>query len=222
MIYKNKIICGDSISIMKEMPDNLFDTIYTDPVWPDNKVAEFTDIDPFKLFAAAAVEFPRLAKRVLIHLGCDSDPRILAAIPKQLPFFRTVSLRYAFPHFKGRVLYDRDIVYAFGPPPPSRLLNHAICGEFFNTDIGESRHGHPCPRRLSHVHWLLSRYANGSVFDPFAGVCTTAVACVELDIPYCCIEINEKSCETGRRRVINRLKAGIQLSVFEEGLHHEN
>ena len=195
---------------MKDIPDGQFDTIYCDPVWPNNALPEFAHFNPRQLFASAAVHFPRLAKRVLVHLGCDSDPRILDGVPDCLPFFRVVNLRYARPHFKGRVLYDRDIVYVFGPPPPSRPGFHAISGDFCYTDFGESKYGHPCPRRLGHVKWLLHRYAGGPVLDPFAGSCTTAEACIDLSIPYCCIEINGEYCKAGNRRVKERLQCGLQ------------
>jgi hypothetical protein len=65
------------------------DCIITDPVWP-NATADIPGReDPLGLLTAAAVHFPRLAKRVVVQLGCDSDPRFLAAIPRELTVFRT-------------------------------------------------------------------------------------------------------------------------------------
>jgi hypothetical protein len=194
------------------MPDGLFDTIYTDPVWPNNTIAEFADVNPYELFAAAAAHFPRLAKRVLVHLGCDSDPRILSGLVG-MPFFKVAQLRYARPHYKGRMLYDRDLLYCFGEPPRAKPGRHIIPGDFCNVDAGESRYGHPCPRRLSHVRWVIAKHAEGPVLDPFAGSCTTAEACVEQAIPYCCIERSVEYCEGGNRRLQAQRVGGIQLAA---------
>lgn len=211
--YMNQIIHGDCLKVMKNIPDNSFDTIYTDPVWPNSTVEEFKNINAFKLFKRAAREFSRIAKRCLVHLGVDSDPRILQFIPTSFTFFRIINLKYARPHFKGRVLYDRDIVYAFGPPVKSRPGNHAPSGSYCYIKSGESKHGHPCPRRLDHVRFVLERYAEGPVLDPFAGSCTTAEACVEVGLPYCCIEIVKKYCDEGEKRIIKQAERGIQLKL---------
>lgn len=57
------------------------------------------------------------------------------------------------------------------------------------------------------VHKLLEMYVqDGSiVYDPFAGTCTTAVAC-KLEsrrIACICSEIDDEQCEYGKERLIN-------------------
>jgi DNA modification methylase len=60
---------------------------------------------------------------------------------------------------------------------------------------------HPCPRRLEHVKWLVYQFSDKSVVDPFAGSCTTGLACKELGRKCICIEKVEAHCELGASRM---------------------
>ena len=68
-------------------------------------------------------------------LGTDSDPRILAAMPDGLAFFRVVSLDYAHVTFKGRLLYAGDVAYLFGEPPPAATGHMIIGGQVWDRSV---------------------------------------------------------------------------------------
>jgi site-specific DNA-methyltransferase (adenine-specific) len=180
--------------------DDLFDAVITDPVWP-NAHGEFGGIDPAALFAEVAAHFPRLAKRAVVQLGCDSDPRFLAGIPAAMSFLRTCSLEYARPHHKGRLLYTGDVAYVFGEPPTARPGRHLMPGKVTQTHAETRRIAHPCPRHLDHVRWLVSWFARWTVLDPFAGSGTTLLACKNLGLPAVGIEIEEHYCEVAAKRL---------------------
>ncbi len=191
--------CGDAREIVPQLGH--FDCVITDPVWP-NALPDLAGADdPQELFAVVAQHLPARAHRLVVHLGCDSDPRFLNAVPAEMPFLRVCWLEYVQPHYKGRLLYTSDVAYVFGKPPRSKPGAHVLPGRFIQTDAAKVPEGHPCPRQLQHVAWLLRWFAEGPVLDPFAGSGTTLVAAVRAGLPAVGIEIEERYCEVAARRL---------------------
>ena len=192
------------------------ESIITDPVWPNNTKA-FPEVADPEFLLAQGLSLAGYAKRCVIHLGCDSDPRFLRAVPEWWPFFRTCWLEYAYPSYKGRILYGSDVAYVFGEPPKSHPGQMVIPGRHISTksDRGFQRKNgrnkaftikagdrpHPSPRRLQHVRWLVKWFAGESVIDPFCGSGTTLIACKDQGVPCVGIEIEEKYCELAAKRL---------------------
>ena len=187
------IYCGDARDILPELES--VDTIITDPVWPNNDGKLEGHDRPLELFTEAAKYFPGLCKRVVVQIGCDSDPRFLLAIPESMPFLRTCWLEYVRPGYKGRLLFNGDVAYAFGDWPPSKPGARVIPGRYMPVDIEKYLSGHPCPRKLSHVKWLVNWFAAGPVLDPFMGSGTTLRAARECGYRSIGIEIKEEYCK---------------------------
>lgn len=216
---------SDCRDVLPTLSDKSVDVIITDPLWP-NCTVDFMDgsDDPYGLFNDAALHFPRLADRAVIHLGCDSDPRFLLGVPPEMPFFRTGWLQYVRPHYKGRVLYTSDVAYVFGDPPAAAPGRHLLPGQYMHNQATKKIHGHPCPRRLSHVLWLVGWYGGDTILDPFMGSGTTLDAAKQHGRKAIGIEIREEYCEIAARR----LSQGVfGLGVLppesvEEGSGREN
>ena len=206
------------------------EAVITDPVWPNSSNKLIGAERPYELFAEVAAHFPAVAKRLVIHLGCNSDPRFLLPIQAQFPFIRVCWLEYVTPSYSGRVLYSGDVAYVFGEPPapakgrmvlPGRIVSGRsdrlfVRGTGRNKDKLKDQDGrqvrdasdrirHPSPRRLQHVRWLVKWYGGASVLDPFAGSGTTLVACKALGIPVIGVEIEERHCEL----TVKRLAQGV-------------
>lgn len=208
-----KIFHGDCREIMPLL--NPVDVCITDPVWPNSSPALVGHERPYELFSEMASLLPGLATRLVIHLGCDSDPRILETVPKEFKFFRVCWLEYACPTRKGRLLYTGDVAYAYGPPVKSRPKLRVISGRYMSTRSETHRRKivkgkeygipvdgqHPCPRRLQHLRWLVSRFAEGTVLDPFAGSGTTLISAKMNGLPAIGIEIEERFCEIAANRL---------------------
>lgn len=192
----------------------------TDPVWPNSVFPNVKN--PQQLLADVLDYAGKDVLRIVVHLGCNSDPRFLQAVPARFPFFRTCSLEYACPNYVGRLLYTGDVAYAFGVPPPSCKGAHVIPGRVIATknDQGFARSNgrnksagdealqrlpHPTVRKFQHVHWLVRYFGGVSVIDPFAGAGTTLLAAKELGVPAVGIEIEERYCEIAA----NRLRQGV-------------
>lgn len=204
------LICGDALEVIPHLP--AVDTLLTDPIWPNNSVVEFAGIDARKLLSDA-LNLVR-AERLIIHLGSDSDPRLLEVVPVRWEFRRVCWLRFARPSYKGRHLNGSEVAYIFGPPLPASSFpgrQHLLPGEsptegeHTMTNSERRTAGHPCPRRLSHVRWLASYFAGDSILDPFAGSGTTLVAAQTLRRLATGIEKEERFCEVAAKRLEQRV-----------------
>lgn len=203
---------GDARDLLPQIEQP--DTCIVDPVWPNSVFASV--IDPFALFSEIC---ERLAtERIVVHLGCASDPRFLAAVPERYEFLRTCWLRYARPSYRGRILVGSDVAYAYGPPPPSREGRHVLSGECVarnnrnklqHVGRGEGQSDaedyealpHPAPRRLEHLNFLVKVFAEDGVIDPCCGTGTTLEAAKHAGIAAIGIEIEERYCEIAAKRL---------------------
>lgn len=196
---------GDCRELLPEIDG--YETVVTDPVWP-NSSPELVGADrPWDLLAESAVLWT--SKRAAIHLGCNSDPRVLTAVPESLPFFRVAWLEYARPHYLGRLLYGNDVAYLFGAPPrpePGRVI---VPGQFIDPDPSGKQSAHPTPRKLGHVVWIVGKWTDpaDTVLDPFAGSGTTLVAAKHCGRRAIGIEIEERYCEMAADRLAQEVMA---------------
>ena len=176
------------------------DCVITDPVWPNVPAGLYAGADdPYGLFADIALHFPRLVQRVVVQIGCNSDPRFLSAIPSELPFLRTCWLEYALPSHLGRLLYSGDVAYVYGSWPASRLGARVFPGRAPKAQ--PHRNGHPTPRAYEHVRWLVGWYARGMVIDPFMGSGMTLRAAKEHGFPAIGCDVNESYCEIAAQQL---------------------
>ena len=210
----NSIILGDCLDIMKYIPDGTIDTVITDPVWPDNSLQEFSDMNPEELFIKMINSLPKDVKRIAVILNCDSDPRFLRDIPKEFKFFRVQWLRYSFPGHKGRLLNSGNVAYLFGEPPKPIKGKMLVSGESTAHALkSKEKIDHPCPRRLEHIKFVVNQWSNpeDTILDPFAGSGTTAIACHDLKRNFICIE---KESEYHRAALKRYEEAKAQLTLF--------
>lgn len=182
------------------LPQLSAESLVTDPIWPGCENI-FPDVDAFGLLADTLA----LANcdRIAIHLGCDSDPRFLLAVPDRWKFFRVCTLDVARVGYKGRLLMTGDNAYLFGEPPASRPGAHVIPGRIMDADSSGKQADHPCPRKLNHVAWLVRWWSNplDMILDPFMGSGTTLVAAKNLGRKAIGIEIEERYCEIAAKRL---------------------
>ena len=212
------LYCADARRLLPKL-NQKFDAWITDPIWPNNKVYVQ---DPYRLFAETVQYAVGSTNRLVIHLGGDSDPRIMNSIPEGYPFFRVCHLRYACPSYKGRVLYTADIAYVFGRPPKAKVGAMVLPGEIMSTKsdglfrAGNGRNKsftrgsgdgllHPSPRRYQHVEWLVKWFGGETVLDPFVGSGTTLLAAKRQGVASVGIEINEQFCALAVKRLRGQL-----------------
>ncbi len=212
---------GDCREILPQLSG--LESVITDPVWPNASPELVGCDDPVGLFSEMCDALPNDTQRLVVQLGCDSDPRFTCAIPSSWHFLRVCWLDYARPSYKGRLLYTGDVAYVFGIPPafiPGRQVMSGMCRstksdrEFerhtkanvhrreFTSPVGLP---HPTPRRLQHVEWLVHQFSDNAVCDPFCGSGTTAVAAKHQNRQFVGIEIKEEYLEL----TIDRLRQTV-------------
>lgn len=176
------------------------DTIITDPPWPGY---DYFGEDIIPLLTESLGYFADIAKRVIIVLRYDIDPRFLINIPSKLPFFRIQILPYALPGYNGRKLGGEEIAYCFGEPLPS-VPGKRVYPGYAPKAQTHKKNGHLCPRNLSHFRWLVNWWSlpGETILDPFMGSGTTLVAARAAARKAVGIEINEEYC----KMTIDRLK----------------
>lgn len=197
-----QIYHADCRDILRLMPK--VDLVLTDPVWPNACPELVGASNPYGLFAEVAAMLTRVTARAVIQLGCNSDPRLLASMPPELPFFRVCWLEYARPHYMGHLLYSSDVAYAFGAfKAPTHVGAHVIPGRMMDHSSNGQYPGHPCPRKPAHVEWLVKWFsAEGDVIlDPFLGSGTTAWVAKATGRKAIGIEIEERYCQIAAKRM---------------------
>jgi len=196
-----RLILGDCLEVMKTLPAGSVDAVITDPVWPGTIYEKRGGFHADILLREAGRHFARLAKRVVVVVGCDSDPRFLTGIV-EMPFLRVCWLRYARPSYKGRILNGNDVAYVFGEPPHSSPGHRVLPGEVNKTKAsGSECKEHPCPRSIEHMNWLVNHFGGARVLDPFMGSGTTGVACVQTGRDFIGIEIDPGYFAMAERRI---------------------
>jgi site-specific DNA-methyltransferase (adenine-specific) len=184
------------------------DSVVTDPVWPNCPEGLLAGYgDPKGLFLSALELLPA-AKRLVVVLRSDSDPRFLSAVGDVWPFVCVQAMSYVVPMYLGRVLGGTELAYCFGEPiasgPGTKVI--PMWGPKAQTAHDPGRRGsggHPCSRHISHQRWLVGWWSESgeTVLDPFMGSGTTLRAAKDLGRKAIGIEIEEKYCEIAAKRL---------------------
>jgi DNA methylase len=191
---------GDCLEVIPDLEAEPT-VVITDPVWPNAVDSLAGSGDPAGLLASMLASLPESVSRLVIQIGCDSDPRFLGAVPDRWPFLRSCFLEYVRPYYKGRLLYTNDVAYVFGRWPAPRPGAIVIPGKFLQDDHRKRTKGHPCPRQLSHVRWLVKWFGESTILDPFAGTGPVLEAAKFAGLAAIGIEIEEEYCEIAARRL---------------------
>ncbi len=119
---------GDCREVLPSLGPDPVSLVLTDPVWPNAHPDLAGSGDPLGLWSSTLLLLPE-AERLIVWLGCQSDPRFLTPVPKRWPFLRACYLSRAVPSYNGRCLVTGDIAYVFGKWPAAREGRRVLPGE---------------------------------------------------------------------------------------------
>lgn len=218
-----RLFHGDALEVLRAESFGERVVVVTDPVWPNGERA-FPGIDAWALWASAVALLAPVSSRLVVVLGCDSDPRFLASVPASLPFVRVCKLRFASPSYKGSLLIDFETAYVFGEAfangdgehrclPGECRGRQGLGRKIKAVGWGERQarlrdlNTHPCPRNPDHMVWLIENFTRPGdlVVDPFCGSGVILWACREMGRRAVGIEIEERWCA----QTVDRLSQGV-------------
>lgn len=186
--YLNKVIQGDCLEVMKQMPDRCVDLVVTDPPYDFSKSQVWDFLG----------EFQRVSKGGSIVFF---PPENQWGIPEQYLFWvkpistKNTSRRYSrFVEMIG--LYNTHTQYWDASRHWSQYTN-------VFTDLVEGETEHPYEKPRSLLRRLISNHSKKGdiILDPFLGSGTTAVAAKQLGRNFIGIELSEKYCEIANQRL---------------------
>ena len=205
----NKLIHGDCLDVMKQMDDNSVDLVLTDPPYGLNyanncdsggkygKVSGKKHIkknwDYIILDKKYFNELLRISKNQIIWGGNYfiehlTRKRCWIVWDKMNDnFYSTSDGELAWTSFNSRLRFFRR--------------SHGLDKGFMNK--GKFGNCHPTQKPVELFSWCLKKYSkeNDIIFDGFAGSGTTALACIELNRKFICVEKDKDYYEIAKKRI---------------------
>ncbi len=200
---EQKVICGDSLEIMRGFADKEFDLVLTDPPYG-------LGIDGQKQSFSANPKHNRKAHE---FMGWDN------AIPSQEYFDEMIRVsknqiiwggNYFLSRLneghKGWIVWDKGqhgLTMSDGELAYSSFDKPLRIFTFNRVEILKDGAHHPTMKPLELMKWCLEIFAekDATILDPFLGSGTTLLAAKALGMSATGIEINEKYCEIARQRL---------------------
>ena len=237
MLELNKIYNGDCYKLIKDIPDNSIDCIYTDVPYhivsggaghselalrinkiQNGDIDGITDGIDYKILN----DFIRVLKRINCFIWC-SKLQILDI----LEFFNKTGCNFEMlvwckdnPTPQTNNVWLPDIEYCLYFREKGVPLNdgYEYKSKWYSSPINKrdkDLYKHPTikPLQLVKRHLLHATQPNDVVLDAFIGSGTTAVACRETGRQYIGFELNKKYFDITQDR-INGITAGGQYSLF--------
>lgn len=220
----NKIYNCDCLEIMKQFPDNYFDLCLTDPPYGINYKSNHTKHpkkrilnDGFEewiiLMRAWLPELKRVLKDDAVCCCCCGGGGktpvtaiMVLEVIKHFHFIQTlVWKKFIGLGWRYRPSYENIIIFSKSKDnykfyDESKACSNVIEG--INQEIPQ-KDEHPTKKQVALMIKLLEIHSKEGnlVLDPFAGSCSTAVACKRMGRKFIMIEKDAKYCEIGRRRL---------------------
>jgi len=213
--FINKVICGDCLEIMKQIPDRSVDLILTDPPysigttstgvrgdWLDNNL-----IKPF--FEICFGEIKRILKdsgEFYINTDWRTYPFLYPIIVQKMRVSNCIVWDYEWIKAGSHYRFSHEfIIYGQKLDGQKRKFNASerdvwrIAPMNFTRD--DKLHQQEKPIELIKKMIENSSKENDLILDPFLGSGTTAVACKQLGRRFIGIEINPDYCKIAEQRL---------------------
>lgn len=212
--FINKVIQGDCLEVMREIPDKSIDLVLTDP--PYNAGREYdNDSLTEKEYQVFTNAYLTGCKRVLTDNG---NLVLILGVKYQKPavmwLFNNMNYCWEFCWWKsngmlnGKATFSKfEKVMWFSKETGTYYRQKPEYTDVWNIPIRthENNNGHPTPKDTRGLYKIIKLLSTETdlILDPFLGSGTTAVACVKLKRNFIGIEISEKYCEIARQRLAN-------------------
>lgn len=195
MKYENKVIHGDCLKILNQLPENSIDCVFTDPPYIQE------NLWLYQAFAKRVREPLKQGKYVFSYVGIEYLPETLTMLTKYLDYFFTY-----FIELWGALLPQKKITNNIRPiivltnGKPKKL--HPIGKTLFKAEERNKVH-HKWEQGTRVPKHILRRYTEKGdiILDPFTGSGSFLVAAKSIGRDYIGIEKEKRSCQIARARV---------------------
>ena len=196
--YINKVINGDCIEVLKQLPTKSIDLIVTDPPYGvelDYDVYVDTEENWYKLMNEFIPEAQRVATMVI--MPSMQIKRLRWIYENHTPDWLIAWYKGSPGHVSYIGFNDWEPLLVYGKP--KGLSMH----DYFYAQPKPFDNGHPCPKPIEWAEWLITRASkkNELVLDPFGGSGTTAVAAIRTNRNFILIEQSAEYCAIAEKRI---------------------
>ena len=223
--FINKVIQGDCLDVMKQMPDKCVDLVVTDPPYSRNTITAHSRHGVRNLADLSIQEFFYRSMYAEISRVLK-DSGVCFSFCDDLFYPILFATSYEVMQGHSLVVWDKAHI-SFGRPLRKRHELIMYCskgcgGTFYESDerkhyptvvnfkkVNVSEKEHDAEKPVELIRDLIKHFSisDATILDPFLGSGTTAVAAKQLGRKYIGIELSEKYCEIAE----NRLRQEILL-----------
>ena len=210
--WTNKIICGNSLELIKKLPDKSVDLILTDPPYGIKKEGIKNSAD-LKTFYSVLPECYRVLKEDKFFITFFST-KLLPEIFKENPFsyYWQFILNCPLGSVRSPIGFSKYMscfVFKKGNPKIKKW-NKDIFNDTPSKRVepNEGFINHPSPKPKSFIIELLKMFSGEEdlILDPFLGSGSTALACYLSNRNFIGLEIEKTYCDLARDR-LKKIKA---------------
>lgn len=192
----NRVICGDALELLKEIPDNSIDLIITDPPY----LKEFIPV-----YSVLAQEAKRLLKDgsyCFAYCGCQFLPEVLNSFNSQLDWFWLFEIKHNGGHprmWNKRLMVGNKPVICYTKGKPKVLKWMSTLHQSETADKQYHIWGQSLDFPVKIIDCLTTK--NSLILDPFMGGGTVGVAAKMLGRNFIGFEIDSEQCKIANDRI---------------------
>ena len=205
--FQNKIICGDSLKLIKNLPDESIDLILTDPPYGIKKegIKNSSDLETFYNILPDCYRVLKKDGFIIIFFSTKLLPKIFKNNP--FSYFWQFILNCPLGSVRSPIGFSKYmscLVFKKGNPKIVKWNK-----DIFNdtpskmVEPDEGFIDHPSPKPKHFISELLQMFSKEGdlILDPFIGSGSTALACILTNRKFIGFEIEKKYCDLARKRI---------------------
>jgi site-specific DNA-methyltransferase (adenine-specific) len=204
--WLNKIILGDCLDVMREMPDKCVDLVLTDPPYGIGEAAGKNKSRGL-LAPPTDFEYAHWDDKKIPHYYLDEVKRVSK---NQIIFGGNYYCGY-LGDSSCFIVWDKEINGDFADcelawtsfPTAVRKFKYRWNGMLQENMREKEKRIHPTQKPVALFEWILNHYSKESdiILDPFSGSGTVAAACINLKRQYIGIEIDPGYVYASQKRI---------------------
>jgi len=213
----NKVICGDCLEVMKDIPDNSINHIITDFPYNVNKEYENKTNEEYLLWLdKVCIELNRILSNngnFIFYIGTKNLPKKISIVSNHFKYeWVIVQYKPTFRHFGKTGFTKTDLIMWFSKGSGKIFDKHP---DIIIDKSENMRINHPTFKGNIISEKLIEMFTqeNDIVLDCFVGSGSIIVACAKLNRRFIGIEINPEYCKIAEERL---RKVPKRLDMFKE------